>query len=141
MAKRTARITIRARPPRVWEGLTDPALVKQWQWGSALYTDWQVGQDIRFHSDWFGEVSYMQGKVLEVVPYELIRYSILAPASGLEDKPDNYAIMTYTLEDHGDATTVTIGLEDHHSRLSDQHTFAENWGTVLALLKVIIEAI
>ena len=70
----------------------------------------------------------MQGKVLEVVPYELIRYSILAPASGLEDKPDNYAIMTYTLEDHGDATTVTIGLEDHHSRLSDQHTFAENWG-------------
>ena len=140
MAKHTAKISIRAHPSRVWEGLTNPVLVKQWQWGSVLDTDWQVGRDIRFHSDWFGEVYDMQGKVLEVVPYELIRYSILVPGSGNEGTRDNCAIMTYRLEERNDATTLTISLEDNHSLLEDEQAFITNWGTVLTLLKFMIEA-
>ena len=140
MAQHTAQISIRARPSRVWEGLTKPALVKQWQWGSVLETDWRVGRDIRFHSDWFGEVYDMQGKVLEVVPYELIRYSVLESGSGNEGARNNCAIMTYALEDRNDVTILTISLEDNHSRPEDEQAFVANWGTVLTLLKFMIEA-
>ncbi len=136
MATYTARIAIQAPPIRVWEGLTRPDLVKQWQWNSTLHTDWHVGGDLYFQSEWQGHGYEMRGKVLEVVPHELIQYSLFLPdQSNLE----NYAIMTYTLNDQGGRTILTVEMNDPRSRPSEQRTFAENWGTVLAILKFVVE--
>jgi len=56
VAKNISRITIHAPVSKVWDVITKPELVKQWQYGSILTTDWKVGSDIRFHSEWQGSV-------------------------------------------------------------------------------------
>ena len=77
--------------------LTKPALVKLWQYGSDLITNWEVGSIIRFRTEWEGKVFEQWGEVLEVKPPELLKYSLFAPRPGLEDKPENYFIMSYVL--------------------------------------------
>lgn len=112
-------ITINASAEKVWNTLTDPALVKQWQYGSDVVTDWQPGSDIRFRTEWDGKIFEQWGKVLEVIPNEQIRYSLFAPRPGLEDKPENYFIMNYILHKEDNHIRLEIQQEDHragHSR-------------------------
>ncbi|MGI8904050.1 MAG: hypothetical protein ACR2IP_10410 [Solirubrobacteraceae bacterium] len=39
----------------MWAVVTDPAYVKQWQYGTVLSTDWAVDSPIRFTSEWEGK--------------------------------------------------------------------------------------
>ncbi len=108
----TSKVLIEARPDTVWSAVTNPEHVKQWQYGSALDTDWAIGSPIRFTSEWEGEVFEQWGTVLVVdAPWEL-RYSLFAPRPGMEDRPENYFTMTYRLEAAGGGTVLTITQED-----------------------------
>src|SRR5947209_11219178 len=93
MAKNISTLVIKAPVQKVWDALTMPELVKQWQYGSDLITDWQQGSDIRFRTEWEGKVFEQWGKVLEVTPHQIIKYSLFAPRPGLEDKSENYFVM------------------------------------------------
>jgi uncharacterized protein YndB with AHSA1/START domain len=79
MATNISTIKVKATAEKLWAMLTKPELVKQWQYGSDLVTDWQVGSSIRFRTEWKDKVFEQWGKVLEVVPQKLIRYSLFAP--------------------------------------------------------------
>lgn len=46
MGKHISRLTMEAPAANVWAALTKPVLVKRWQYGSDLLTDWRVGSDI-----------------------------------------------------------------------------------------------
>ena len=72
LAKNTSRVIIQAPARNVWAALTEPALVKQWRYGSDLSTDWRAGSDIRFHSEWEGQIYEQWGKVQAVIPYQRI---------------------------------------------------------------------
>lgn len=52
------------------------------------------------------------GKVLEVRPSELIKYSLFAPRPDLEDKPENYSIMNYVLTEENGKIKLEIIQED-----------------------------
>ena len=45
----------RARRVVVWAVITESAYVQQWQYGSALSTDWSTGSPIRFTTEWEGD--------------------------------------------------------------------------------------
>ena len=62
MVKHTSRVTIKATAANVWATLPEPELVKQWQYGSELFTDWRVGSEIRFRSQWQGQIYEQWGK-------------------------------------------------------------------------------
>lgn len=93
MVTNISTISIDATKSKVWEALTKPELVKLWQYGSELVTNWEVGSDIRFRTEWEGKVFEQWGKILEVRPTELLKYSLFAQRPGLEDTPGNYFIM------------------------------------------------
>jgi uncharacterized protein YndB with AHSA1/START domain len=93
MATNVSTIKIKAPIERVWDILTKPEFVKQWQYGSELQTDWQLGTNIRFKTEWEGKVYQQWGKVLDVRQNELIKYSLFAPNPELEDKAENYFII------------------------------------------------
>ena len=97
MALNISTIYINASAQRVWDALTKPKLVKKWQYGSDLITEWKVGSDIRFTAKWEDKIFEQWGKVLEVRPHELLKYNLFAPRPGLEDKPENYFITIITL--------------------------------------------
>ena len=101
-------IDINAEPSKVWDALTDPAIIKKYLFGTETITDWMVGSEIIFQGV-YGETnehSYRdKGVVLENVPNKKLSYSYWSGFSGLEDKPENYSVVTYTLERADNKTT------------------------------------
>jgi len=41
-------IDINAEPSKVWDALTDPAIIKKYLFGTETITDWMVGSEIIF---------------------------------------------------------------------------------------------
>ena len=113
MATNISTIKVKATAEKLWDVLTKPELVKQWQYGSDLVTDWKVGSPIRFRTEWKDKTFEQWGKVLEIVPQKLITYSLFAPRPGLEDKPENYFVMNYKLTSEGNYTSLEIIQEDN----------------------------
>lgn len=139
MAKNISTIMIQASRQRVWDVLTKPELVKQWQYGSDLQTSWQEGTEIRFRTAWEDKIFEQWGKVLEVKPKDFIKYSLFAPRPSLEDKSENYFIMMYNLTDHDGKTKLEIIQEDNRPNAVQQAPQGEE-NAVLQALKRISEA-
>ncbi|MEO8821782.1 MAG: SRPBCC family protein [Ginsengibacter sp.] len=138
MATNISSITINAPVQKVWETLTEPELVKLWQYGSDLITDWKVGRDIKFTTEWEGKIFEQWGKILEIKTNELIKYSLFAPRPGLEDKPENYFIMSYILSPENDKTKLKIVQEDNRPNAVQEDPQGEE-NPILKSLKMIAE--
>ena len=138
MSKTVSKIVIRASANRVWEALTRPELVKQWQFGAVLRTDWRKGGSIVFRNEWEGKVYEQKGSILEVEPGRLARYSLFAPQPGLEDRPENYFIMSYILEEVDGQTILTIDQDDPRNQPA-QEPADEGENAVLVALKKLVE--
>jgi uncharacterized protein YndB with AHSA1/START domain len=76
MAKNISIIRLNTSKEKVWDALTKPELVKRWQYGSDLITNWEVGSSIRFRTEWDGKVFEQWGQVLEVQPPELLKFKV-----------------------------------------------------------------
>ncbi len=68
MAINISTVKINASLQKVWDTITQPELVKRWQYGSDLLTTWEVGSDIKFRTEWGEKVFEQWGKVLEMRP-------------------------------------------------------------------------
>lgn len=144
MSTSTSRIIINALAEQVWDMITNPEWVKQWQYGSDLITDWQIGSSIRFRTEWDGNVYEQWGTVLEFTPYQCLRYSLFAPRPGLEDKPENYFTMSYFLSKEGDGTLLSIQQIDNRpgsDSIDEENDVTEDdEQSVLLILKRLAES-
>lgn len=140
MATNISTITIQAPAARVWKALTEPAYVKQWQYGSDLITTWNEGDVIRFRTEWEGNVFEQWGAVIEIKQDALIRYSLFAPRPGLEDKPENYFTMSYILTPAGSGTKLEIVQEDNRPDAVQEAPQGEE-NPVLQGLKKVAESV
>ncbi len=138
MAKNISTIMINAPIQKVWDTVTKPELVKLWQYGSDLLTTWEIGSDIKFRTAWEDKVFEQWGKVLAVKPYELVKYSLFAPRPGLEDKPENYFIMSYVLASQNGQTKLEIIQEDNRPNAVQEEPQGEE-NPILQSLKKIAE--
>ena len=136
MATNISTIRIDATKEKVWDTLTKPTLVKLWQYGSELITNWEVGSNIRFRTEWQGKVFEQWGKVLEVKPPELLKYSLFAPRPGLEDQPENYFVMSYVLTTENQQTKLEIIQEDNRPDVKQEDPQGEENAVLQSLKKV-----
>ena len=139
MATNISRLTINSSKEAVWDALTNPEKVKAWQYGSDLITDWQVGSEIRFKTEWEGTVFEQWGTVLDFSPFDSLKYRLFAPRPGLEDKPENYLVMEYKLIQQGNKTELLIVQEDNRPGAKQEPEQGEE-NPVLKNLKDLIEA-
>lgn len=148
MSKHTniSKITINASAARVWDAITQPEQVKQWQYEADLITDWQIGRPIVFRNEWEGTIYEQKGSILEVEPHKLVRYTLFAHRPDLADKPENYFTMTYLLEKANDQTTLSIIQDDpreqqpqESSDESEHGLEEESQNSVLITLKRLVE--
>jgi len=72
MATYTSALTTQASSQQVFNALTNPELVKLWQFGRELTTDWKNGGKISFRSGSGDDVLEQWGTVLEVRANELV---------------------------------------------------------------------
>jgi uncharacterized protein YndB with AHSA1/START domain len=138
MATNISTIKINASIQKVWDTITKAELVKLWQYGSDLLTTWEIGSDIKFRTEWEEKVFEQWGKVLEIRPNELVKYSLFAPRPDLEDKPENYFIMSYVLTNENGQTRLQITQEDNRpNAIQEKPQGDEN--PILQSLKKIAE--
>ena len=133
-------IHIEASRETVWSVVTEPAYVKQWQYGSDLQVVWSVGSPIRFTNEWQGQTFEQWGTVVLVDAPNRLAYSLFAPRPDLEDKPENYFTMTYILDGDEGATTLTILQEDPRPG-AEATVEDEEDNPVLAALKTLAESV
>jgi len=133
-------IHIKASPEKVWDTITKPQLVKLWQYGSDLITGGKVGDDVRFTTAWEDKIFEQWGKLLEIKPNELLRYSLFAARPGLEDKPENYFEMNYVLTAESQGTKLVILQIDNRPGAKQEEPQGEE-NPVLQLLKETAEAL
>ncbi|PZX92221.1 ATPase [Flavobacterium aquariorum] len=132
-------ILINATKQKVWDALTKPELVKKWQYGSDVLTDWKVGSEIRFRVEWDSKIFEQWGKILKIIPNELIKYSLFFPRPDLEDIEENYFIMSYIISESENAVQLEIIKEDNRPGAVEEKESNEG-NPVLAALKQIIES-
>ena len=138
MATNISTIKINAPIQKVWDTITKAELVKLWQYGSDLLTNWEIGSDIKFRTEWDGKVFEQWGKVIDVRPNELVKYSLFAPRPDLEDKPENYFIMSYVLTEESGQTKLEIIQEDNRPNAVQEEPQGEE-NPVLKSLKELAE--
>ncbi len=134
----SANTTIYAPASKVWEALTTPAIIKQYFFGTDVTSDWKTGSPIFFKGEWQGKHYEDKGTILDIVPNELFKYSYWSSMSGIEDKPENYVDITYTLSERNDETMLTITQENIADEKMKEHS-EQNWKKVLADLKDLLE--
>ena len=134
-----SKVVIHATAGEVWKALTLPELVKKWQYGTDLATDWSKGGPIVFRNEWNGDVFIQNGTVLLFDPARTLRYSLFAPRPGMEDSPENRFVMTYQLVETNGSTELTILQEDPREPESQESEEDKGENPTLRALKELVE--
>lgn len=138
----TASIDIYANVSKVWEALTNPEIIKEYLFGTETITDWKVGSEVIFQGVYGekGEHSYRdKGIIQEHIPNERLSYTYWSGFSGLEDKPENYSRVTYTLVPRGDNhTSFTWTQEGYANQEAYEHSLS-GMPAFLEQIKAIME--
>ena len=90
-------VIINADSNRIWKTLTDPEIIKEYLFGTETLTDWKEGSEIIFQGEYEGKKYRDHGIILKNIDKSKISYSYWSGFSGLEDKPENYSVITYSL--------------------------------------------
>jgi uncharacterized protein YndB with AHSA1/START domain len=130
--------TIHAPVSKVWEALTTPEMIKKYFFGTNTITNWQVGSPIFFTGIWEGKSYKDKGTILAFEREKLLRYNYWSSMSGIEDKPENYVIITYRVEGDGENTKLTVTQENIPDKKMKEHS-EQNWKMVLDNLKDFLE--
>lgn len=130
MAIHTTSVFIDAPAQKVFAALTQPELVKLWQFGKTVQSDWQTGRPIKFIAENEGKVLEQWGTILDIRTNELIKYDLFTPAPGVEDRKEHYNVTSYILSNENGQTKIELIQEDNRP-----------FGFVPATLKPILVAL
>ncbi len=140
MEKLTLNTDLKFKAPasKVWQGLTDPEMVKAYFFGTQLKSSWKVGEPITFSGEWNGQKYEDHGIILQIEPGKHVKYSYWSSMSGTEDKPENYANITYALTENNGLTTLHIIQDNIRDEESKEHS-EQNWKGIFEGLRKMIE--
>lgn len=136
----TGKVSIRieATAAEVWKALTTPELIKQYFFNTNAVSEWKVGSPIFFRGEWQGKSYEDKGTIKEIIPQKFFRYSYWSSISGIEEKPENYVDITYSLTEENGGTTLVITQENIPDEKMREHS-EENWNKVVEGLKDLVE--
>jgi uncharacterized protein YndB with AHSA1/START domain len=136
--KTVFQTTVHAPVDKVWHALTDAGMVRQYFFGSNLETDWKPGSPIRFTGEYEGKTYLDKGVVQEYVPNEKLAFSYLSSWSNLPDEPQNYLLVSYSVEPiSGTETRLTV-TQTNYDEARRQHS-RESWKAVMEGMKKLVE--
>ncbi len=140
MANLTLSTSIRINVPKakVWDGLTNPTLIKQYFFDTDVHSDWKVGSSLTFSGIWDGKAYKDKGIIIELKEGQFLKYSYWSSFSGKKDEPANYANISYELTESGGITTLTITQDKIDTEEAKQHSEG-NWRAVMQNLKKLLE--
>ena len=137
------RTTVKAPPSAVWKALTTPSTLKQFFFGSDISTDWQVGSPIRFKGNWKGKPYEDKGNIQTFDRDKRLAFTHWTPLSGMEDRPENYHLVSFDLRSANGGTEVVLTQTNQNDAEpltpENRQEYAKNWTMVLEGLKKAAE--
>lgn len=141
-----SEIVIAATAAKVWDTLVNPAKTKIYMFGCETISDWKVGSDLLWQGEYEGkEMVFVKGKILEIEPEKLLKYTVIDPFASYPDIPENYLNVTYQLiEEDGKTKLIVIqdGFEtaaEGEKRYKDTYNNGEGWNPILVQIKEVAE--
>lgn len=136
----TAKITIniQASAKKVWQWITRPELVKLYFFGTDLVTTWEVGSPIYWRGQWEEQAYEDKGTVLQFEPEQYLEYDYFSSWSQLEDKRENYQIISFRLAGQNGSSQLTITQSKIPTEEQRDHSI-ENWKAVMEGMKKRVE--
>jgi uncharacterized protein YndB with AHSA1/START domain len=131
-------IEINAPASLVWTSLTSPEIIKKYFFGTEATSTWKVGDPIKFSGSYHGIPYEDKGVILEVNPYKTFRYTYWSSMSGIEEKPENFVAITYSLREINGVTTLIVAQENMPDE-KRRSTSEQTWSKVLSNLKDVIQ--
>jgi uncharacterized protein YndB with AHSA1/START domain len=131
-------VTFNVPADKVWQGLVDPKIVEQYFFGTKQESDWKVGSPITWSGEWEGKSYEDKGTILDIEPGKYLKYTYWSSMSGTEDKPENYANVSYTLTEKDGVTTLDITQDNIKDEKSKEHS-ESNWQAIYGELKNLLE--
>jgi uncharacterized protein YndB with AHSA1/START domain len=133
-----ATTTINAPADKVWEALINPDLIKKYMFGTTVTSEFKTGSTITWKGEWKGKAYEDKGEILRIAPEKELQYSHFSPLSGLEDKPENYHIVTIELMGTDNETVVRL-TQDHNANEEEKENSQKNWMNMLGALKNLLQ--
>lgn len=130
-------VHINASISQVWDALTNPVIIKKYLFGTTAVSDWKTGSPLIFKGEWQGKQYEDHGRILESIPGKELKYTYWSSMSGIEDKPENYAHITYRITGVDNDVTLTVIQENIPDEKMKEHSL-ENWNKVLSGLKNLV---
>jgi uncharacterized protein YndB with AHSA1/START domain len=134
----TRDIFIQTDPLTVWKALTDKEMIRQYFFGTEAVSDWKVGSSLIFQGEWDGQIYRDKGHIRAVEKGKLLQYTYWSEFSGLQDREENYALVTYRLEPKENGTMLTISQKGYAGKEAAAHS-GEGWAMVLENLRKLLE--
>ncbi len=134
----TASVEIKAPVEKVWDALINPALIKQYLFGTEAISDWKIGSPITYRGIWEGKPYEDKGRIVEVVPRKLLKTTYWSSFSSRPDLPENYSNVAYSLSEKNGRTLLRVDQDNNPTKESAEHS-EKNWKTVLHTMKTILE--
>ena len=131
-------VFINADAASVWDALVNPQKIKEYLFGTNAISDWKVGSRIVYKGVWEGKAYEDGGTILQLSPGKIFQSTYWSSMSGTEDKPENYATVTYELSKEGEGTLLTLTQDNCKTEEQKKH-LESNWGMVLEGLKKVAE--
>ena len=122
----------------VWHALVDPKIIKEYLFGTDASSDWKEGSRISFKGIWDGK-PYEDGGIITVIkPEETFRYTYWSSMSGTPDVEENYANISYDLEETNSGVRLTISQDNIQTEEARAHS-EKNWSMILKSMKKLLE--
>ena len=135
--------TINAPAAQVWDALTNPDKIEQYMFGSRCESDWKPGSKSNFFiTQDDKQINVVKGEVIRNIPGKLLEHTLFPAGAGLNDSPENYIVITYELQEHGDETDLTItqkGYKYVENGLERYIDSQKGWKAALPKLKDVVE--
>ena len=133
-----AEVIINASADKVWNALTNPAIIKKYMFGTTVTSNWTEGSKITWEGEWKGKTYTDQGVILKVIPKEKLQYSHYSPLAGLDDKAENYHTVTIIIKEIDSQTQITLFQDKNLNEEAREHA-QKNWEMMLTQLKKVVE--
>lgn len=136
----SSNIKIQSTPEKVWDILINPKKIKEYLFGTEVLTNWKIGSPIVFQGEYNGQQYEDKGNVIENTKNELLKYNYWSEFSGLEDKPENYSLVTYKIENLNDNSVKFTWLQQGFASEEGKSHTEQGLQSMLEKIKELAES-
>src|SRR6266705_3563860 len=92
------------------------------------------------------EMVAVKGNIVKIEPEKFLAYTTIDPNFAIEDIPENYLTVTYSLSEENGQTILTVTQGDYTTvadgerRYKEAYNNGEGWNPILVEIKKIVEA-